>query len=503
MTDTHLKMQLEKATVDLDKTTDVEGILVVANDGRILHHNLRVDVDINLFSPMSQVISSSSLRLLNSSGQGDMERVLVESSGGKILFLGVENGHLIILMRNSANVGMVLVNAKRASLKINETTHDLTLEVPTPEKIPEELPDQEIPVENVPVEKGTEEIPVKEVSVVEGVPPSSESSEDITPEQAPVESTVEKETPGESLTATTVEIEETSQTGQVTEPLEKTEETPSEIPSESTLPAEIAELPEKPPVESEVPVGKTEDKTSEIEQKSILERTEEITTESLEVSETESTELSVEEKTVPETGKELEPKVKEEVTGIKTEVETEVEEPESVEEVKEAEPTIPTVKPPISFPSLPKQVEIPDDPEKRADLILEIYEYIFLAMSLGAAKIMGVAPARGLTKKFLPFDKCKRLLENVDLKSNATIDFAQIKENAREIPIEEREKIFIQDFNRIIEVITENYGKVMGYEAFRAMVRPEFMEIKNSYGEAMDKLDIKGKMHPEIAHLFS
>jgi len=35
------------------------------------------------------------------------------------------------------------------------------------------------------------------------------------------------------------------------------------------------------------------------------------------------------------------------------------------------------------------------------------------------------------------------------------------------------------------------------------MVRPEFMEIKNSYGEAMDKLDIKGKMHPEIAHLFS
>jgi len=454
MTDTHLKMQLEKATVDLDKTTDVEGILVVANDGRILHHNLRVDVDINLFSPMSQVISSSSLRLLSSSGQGDMERVLVESSGGKILFLGVENGHLIILMRNSANVGMVLVNAKRASLKINETTHDLTLEVPTPEKIPEELPDQEIPVENVPVEKRTEEIPVKEVSVVEGVPPSSESSEDITPEHAPVESTVEKETP------------------------------------------------EEPPVESEV-LGKTEDKTSEIEQKSILERTEEITTESLEVSETESTELSVEEKTVPETGKELEPKVKEEVTEIKTEVETEVEELESVEEVKEAEPTIPTVKPPISFPSLPKQVEIPDDPEKRADLILEIYEYIFLAMSLGAAKIMGVAPARGLTKKFLPFDKCKRLLENVDLKSNATIDFAQIKENAREIPIEEREKIFIQDFNRIIEVITENYGKVMGYEAFRAMVRPEFMEIKNSYGEAMDKLDIKGKMHPEIAHLFS
>ncbi|HII83327.1 MAG TPA: hypothetical protein HA271_00480, partial [Methanobacterium subterraneum] len=49
MTETRLKMQLEKATEDLDKTTAVEGILIVASDGQILHHKLRVDVDINLF----------------------------------------------------------------------------------------------------------------------------------------------------------------------------------------------------------------------------------------------------------------------------------------------------------------------------------------------------------------------------------------------------------------------------------------------------------------------
>jgi hypothetical protein len=188
-----------------------------------------------------------------------------------------------------------------------------------------------------------------------------------------------------------------------------------------------------------------------------------------------------------------------------TEVETEMETSETeVEElIEETKPSIPTVKPPISFPSLPEHVEIPEDPEKRSQLILDIYESIFLAMSMGAAKIMGVAPARGLTKQFLPFEKCKRLLENVDLKSNATIDFAQIKKNAEEIPIPEREEIFIQDFNRMIEVITENYGRVMGYEAFRGMVRPEFQEIKKSYGKAMDELNIKKSMHPEIAHLFT
>ena len=168
MTDTHLKMQLEKATLDLDKTTDVEGILIVARDGRILHHNLRVDVDINLFGPMSQVISNSSHRLLSSSGQGELERVLVESSGGKALFLGLENMHLIILMLDTANVGMVLVNAKRASQIIDEVTQDLELEVPTEvtEKVPEEVPEEapEVP-EKVPEE--APEIPVEEIPVEE------------------------------------------------------------------------------------------------------------------------------------------------------------------------------------------------------------------------------------------------------------------------------------------------------------------------------------------------
>ena len=49
----------------------------MARDGRILHHNLRVDVDINLFGPMSQVISNSSHRLLSSSGQGELELSLI------------------------------------------------------------------------------------------------------------------------------------------------------------------------------------------------------------------------------------------------------------------------------------------------------------------------------------------------------------------------------------------------------------------------------------------
>ncbi|WP_321422266.1 hypothetical protein [uncultured Methanobacterium sp.] len=492
MTDTRLKMQLEKATLDLDKTSDVEGILIVASDGRILHHNLRVDVDINLFGPMSQVISSSSLRLLSSSGQGEMERVLVESLRGKALFLGLENAHLIILMQDSANVGMVMVNAKRASQKINEITHDLELEVPVPEEtpIPEEIPVEQVPVEEVPIEEvSVEDIPIKQAKTGTPEPVTVQT------EETPMETTVADE-PNEIMESSP-ELELTEETLAAEKSIESVEEPVLEI-SEKITEEPVTDVTEPPATEPTVAEPAVTEPT--VAEPAVTEPT------VAEPAVTEETPMGIDTDAKPGTETE---------TGIKaeTEVKSEVEKPEEIKELKvetettepeieELKPSIPTVRPPISFPSLPKHVEIPEDPEKRSDLILNIYESIFLAMSLGAAKIMGVAPARGLTKKFLPFEKCRRLLEDVDLKSNATIDFAMIKKNAAEIPLQEREEIFIKDFNGMIEVITENYGRVMGYEAFRAMVRPEFLEIKKSYGEAMDKLNIKKSMHPEIAQLF-
>jgi predicted regulator of Ras-like GTPase activity (Roadblock/LC7/MglB family) len=164
--------------------------------------------------------------------------------------------------------------------------------------------------------------------------------------------------------------------------------------------------------------------------------------------------------------------------------------------------SIPIIKPPIAFPKLKKVIKVPETDLERSELILTIYESILKAMSIGASKIMGVAPARGLTRKFLPTNECKKLLYGVDVKNNSTIDFDKIRENAEKIPLSERENSFIDDFTKIIAIITENYGKVMGYSAFRGMVRPEFKIIKESYGIVIDELKIKDKIHPELIDLF-
>ena len=393
MEDNKLKVELERIVNDLGKVEGVEGALIVDNNEEILSQRILQDIDISLFGPMAHVITSSSKRLLSASNQGNIQRVLVESENGKALFLDLGNVHFVVLMKNRANVGLIMVSSKRAAEKIKELTKDLKLVVKSEEKIREPLKVENVIVEEEPVELNTD---------------TKESQK--------------------------IEIDE------LTEPI-------SEVNNEPLI--SVHEIEEKSETKTEVSEAKVE-----IEPVKVGDSTE----------------------TFP---------VKEE---LKIQIKT--------------EKTIPVIKPPIAFPEIKKVIEMPDNIGDRADLILDIYEAIFRAMSIGASKIMGVAPARGLTQKFLPLEHCKKLLDGVNVKSNSTIDFHKIRENANKIPLEERESQFTEDFTKIIDVVTENYGKVMGYGAFRGMVRPEFKIIADSYGPAIQKLGITDKMHPEMVELF-
>jgi predicted regulator of Ras-like GTPase activity (Roadblock/LC7/MglB family) len=397
MEDNNLKVELERIVNDLGKVDGVEGGLIVDCNGDILSQRILQDIDISLFGPMANVITSSSKRLINSSNQGKIQRVLVESKNGKALFLDLGKVHFIVLMKNHANVGLIMVSSKRAAETIIEFTKDLEIVIEADEILVKPQKTFTKAVKEEPLEPVNDHIETEKIKVE-------------------------------------------------TEEVEITTDSKPEIHPELI----IKQPPVLEPEELEAKVELEEIK----EQKSI-----------------QSSEISEEE--------------------IKEKLEAPV----------KTEKSIPVIKPPIAFPEINKVVEIPESVEERADLILDIYESIFRAMSIGASKIMGVAPARGLTQKFLPLEECKILLDGVKVKSNSTIDFRRIRENVANIPVEEREFIFTKDFTKIIEVITENYGKVMGYGAFRGMVRPEFRIITDSYGPVMHKLGITEKIHPEMAYL--
>ena len=188
----------------------------------------------------------------------------------------------------------------------------------------------------------------------------------------------------------------------------------------------------------------------------------------------------------------IKPKV-EEVDRVSGEVKLEVSEAPKVKEV------LPEIKPPISLPRLEEHITIPTDENEKIELTLKIYEHLLLAMSIGTSKIMGVAPARGMLKKSLPYNECP-ILEGVEVKANSAIDFNAIISNIKKSQY--RLEDIIEAFNKIIWSITDNYGRVMGYDAFRGMIRSEFKSIHEAYGAAIRKLGIIEGIHPELKKLW-
>lgn len=446
--DSNVENQLTRILNDLNRIDGVESSLITDSSGNVICHSMSKGTETTLFGPMAHVITSSSKRLLNSTNQGAIERVLVESGKGKALFLQLGNVNFILLMDVMANVGLVIVSAKRASSEIIE----LTKEFHPAETFEEEIPQEVVVTEEI--------LEIEEKSEIDKLIES-----DVEPEQ--IEEVIEKITATEDITEAFDKVVGPEKLDKIMESSEFKSLDEGEV--EEKL-ADILEIESK----EEITI---EDEMSHITEETELEpgieeiEAQEIVEEDIELSETTDDNIET-------------PKV----------IEEEIEEPTI---------SIPVIKPPISFPKLPEDVQIPESEDGRVNLILDIYESIFLAMSIGASKIMGVAPARGLIKKFLPLDECKTLLKDVEVKSNSAIDFNKIRENSKAIPLAERENTLIADFSRIIEIVTENYGRVMGYDAFRGIVRAEFKIINNSYGKPMDELGIKDKIHPELNDLFN
>lgn len=472
----NIENQLTKILSDLNKIDGVNSSLIADSNGNVICHNMTRRTDTSLFGSMAHVITSSSKRLLNSANQGEIERVLVESDGGKALFLHLGNVHFIVLMEISANVGLVMVSAKRSALEIIELTKDMISIEPVGEEAIA-TSEMETPVIS-------QEIEIFEVDKTEKIAELEDEAVELS-EKSEIDKIIETE----ELEHKDIEeiVDKITETEGIEEAFDKvvgTEKLDEMRESEEFKALNITEAKEKL---AEILETETEEKPETGEAIPV-----ESENEIIEESETENIDI------LPET----------EEASVKSETETEsitkeVEAQEGIqEEIEEPESSLPVIKPPISFPKLPEDVKIPSGDKEKSDLILDIYESIFLAMSIGASKIMGVAPARGLIQRFLPLKDCKSLLNGVDVKSNSVVDFDKIRGNAENIPLTERGSTLITDFSKIISIITENYGKVMGYGAFRGIVRAEFKIIMTSYGKAMEELGIKDNIHPELADLF-
>jgi len=111
--------QLEEPLEAMKDIQGVEGAAVVRRDGLLIVSNLPQDVDSDQLAAMTASTVGSGETASQTLQIGGVQQVTVESEDGKLISTGAgDEGILTILTEPDVNMGLVLVEMKKAVKKI-------------------------------------------------------------------------------------------------------------------------------------------------------------------------------------------------------------------------------------------------------------------------------------------------------------------------------------------------------------------------------------------------
>ncbi|MBK9051329.1 MAG: roadblock/LC7 domain-containing protein [Chloroflexi bacterium] len=97
-------------------TPDIEASAVVSVDGLIMASSLPAGVDEDRISAMSAAMLSLGDRIASELKRGTLDRVYISGSDGIIVLMAIgEEAVLTVLARSSAKLGLIFLDAKRAT----------------------------------------------------------------------------------------------------------------------------------------------------------------------------------------------------------------------------------------------------------------------------------------------------------------------------------------------------------------------------------------------------
>ncbi|MCL4239162.1 MAG: roadblock/LC7 domain-containing protein [Anaerolineae bacterium] len=97
-------------------TTDIEASAIVSVDGLIMASALPSDAEEDRVSAMSAAMLSLGERIAGELGRGTLDQVYVRGNSGYVILMAIgEEAVLTALVRDSAKLGLVFLDMKRAA----------------------------------------------------------------------------------------------------------------------------------------------------------------------------------------------------------------------------------------------------------------------------------------------------------------------------------------------------------------------------------------------------
>ncbi len=116
-----VRVQIQIAMADLRRLTDVVAVAIARRDGLLIAHDLPKEVDPRKAAAMTAAIVGTSEMAAHELGQGRFLQAIVDSEFGKMLSTGAgEEAILVTMVRNEANMGLLLLSVEKAVQSIAE-----------------------------------------------------------------------------------------------------------------------------------------------------------------------------------------------------------------------------------------------------------------------------------------------------------------------------------------------------------------------------------------------
>lgn len=113
---------MERILAELNKTTGVIGSFVVAADGIIVASDFATELNDEVMGALTSSIINSTEKATKKMEQGELVSFIVETETNKMFFNATRSGFLVCIASPDANLGLIRVEMRTASEKLNNVT---------------------------------------------------------------------------------------------------------------------------------------------------------------------------------------------------------------------------------------------------------------------------------------------------------------------------------------------------------------------------------------------
>ena len=110
---------MERTLSELNKTPGVIGSFVVAADGIIVASDFTTELNDEIMGALTSSIINATEKATKKMEHGELRSFLIETDRDKLFFNATRSGYLVCVAKPDANLGLVRVEMKAASERLN------------------------------------------------------------------------------------------------------------------------------------------------------------------------------------------------------------------------------------------------------------------------------------------------------------------------------------------------------------------------------------------------